>query len=93
MRARVTVYPREEVLDPQGKAVRQALERIGFETVEDVRVGRSFDIQLNVDSPEEANDLLHRMCKKLLCNEVVESYEFELAASERAEPELAEADA
>ena len=88
MRARVTVYPRREVLDPQGKAVRQALERIGFTAVEEVRVGRSFDIRLNVETPAAAEDLLHAMCRKLLCNEVVEDYEFEVA-----EPELAEAKA
>jgi len=92
MRAKVTVYPRQEVLDPQGRAVHQALERIGFATVEDVRVGRSFDIHLDVESQDEANDLVHRMCRKLLCNQVVEDYEFELGEFERGELDLAGAD-
>lgn len=78
MRARVTVYPRREILDPQGKAIKGALLGIGFDEVEDVRAGKSFDIVLDADDPEHAGDLLERMCDKLLANTVVEDYEIEL---------------
>ena len=54
MKARVTVYPRREILDPQGKAIRDALSRIGFAGVEDVRAGKSFEIALGTDDPEAA---------------------------------------
>ena len=51
MKARVTVYPRREILDPQGKAIRDALSRVGFAGVEDVRAGKSFEISLGTDDP------------------------------------------
>ena len=48
MIARVTIYPRREILDPQGKAIRDALARVGFPDVEEVRAGKSFEIRLKV---------------------------------------------
>ena len=78
MKARVTVYPRREVLDPQGKAIRNALARIGFAGVEDVRAGKSFEIRLGTDDPEAAQRELKQMCETLLANTVVEDYAVEL---------------
>ena len=78
MRARVTVYPRKEILDPQGKAIRGALERIGFPEVREVRAGKSFEIDLGVDDPEAAGQKLAAMCEKLLANTVVEEYRIEV---------------
>ena len=84
MKATVTVYPRREILDPQGKAIRDALGRIGFEGVEAVRAGKSFEIDLAQDDPEAAREQLRAMCEKLLANPVVEDYEIELSAAETA---------
>lgn len=81
MKAIVTVYPRKEILDPQGKAIRDALGRIGFDGVEDVRAGKSFEIALEdgagVDR-EAARARVEEMCRKLLANPVVEDYEIAL---------------
>ena len=82
MRARVTVYPRQEILDPQGKAIRQALGRVGFEEVRDVRAGKSFDIDLELDDADEAQARLGRMCETLLANTVIEDYSIELVGKE-----------
>ena len=82
MKARVTVYPRREILDPQGKAIRDALSRVGFAGVEDVRAGKSFEISLGTDDPEQAESELRRMCEKLLANTVVEDYSVELLGTE-----------
>ncbi len=79
MRATVTVYPRKEILDPQGKAIRDALGRLGFDGVDDVRAGKSFAIDLSESDPGAARAALDAMCKKLLANPVVEDYEVELA--------------
>ena len=84
MKARVTVYPRREILDPQGKAICSALSRIGIDGVEDVRAGKSFDIRLATDDPAEAERLLRAMCEKLLANTVVEEYAVELAEAPQA---------
>jgi phosphoribosylformylglycinamidine synthase len=78
VKATVTVYPRREILDPQGKAIRDALGRIGFEGVESVRAGKSFEIDLSQEDPDSARAVLDDMCKKLLANPVVEDYEIEL---------------
>lgn len=78
MKARVTVYPRREILDPQGKAIRDALSRVGFPGVEDVRAGKSFEIKLSTDDPDRANRELRDMCEKLLANTVVEDYAVEI---------------
>jgi phosphoribosylformylglycinamidine synthase len=78
LKARVTVYPRREILDPQGKAIRRALAGIGFTEVEDVRAGKSFEITLGVADAGRAGELLEAMCKRLLANTVVEDYAIEL---------------
>ncbi len=78
MKATVTVYPRPEILDPQGKAIRDALGRIGFEGVEDVRAGKSFEIELATEDRGSAGELLDAMCRKLLANPVVEDYRIDL---------------
>lgn len=86
MRARVTVYPRREILDPQGKAIENALRRVGFPGVESVRAGKSFDIQLATTDPQAAQAELKAMCEKLLANLVVEDFTVELSADGGAEP-------
>ncbi len=78
MKARVIVYPREEILDPQGKAICEALGRVGFHEVEEVRAGKSFDIELAVDSRREAEKRLNSMCESLLANTVIEDYEVQV---------------
>lgn len=86
MRARVTVYPRREILDPQGKAIRDALSRVGFPGVEDVRAGKSFEISLAGEDPEAARRELRDMCERLLANTVVEDYSVELLGAEGGRP-------
>ena len=86
MKARVTVYPRREILDPQGKAIRDALSRVGFPGVDDVRAGKSFEISLAGEDPEAARRQLRDMCEKLLANTVVEDYSVELLGEAGARP-------
>lgn len=78
MRAKVTVYPRPEILDPQGKAICNALNRGGFEEVSEVRAGKSFEIEMSVTDEAAARQRLEQMCKKLLSNPIVEDFELEL---------------
>jgi len=79
--ARVTVYPRKEILDPQGKAICESLNRVGFETVAEVRAGKSFEVRLDETEASVAEETLRAMCEKLLANLVVEDYEIELVES------------
>ncbi len=80
--ARITVYPRPEILDPQGKAIASALTRLGFDGVEDVRAGKSFEIQLRAAATQDVEEVVRRMCKDLLVNSVVEDYSVELLDGE-----------
>lgn len=78
MRAKVTVYPREEILDPQGKAICNALHRGGFNEVSEVRAGKSFQIEIDAASEAAARKRLVEMCERLLSNPIVEDFELEL---------------
>ena len=86
MKARVTVYPRREILDPQGKAIRDALSRVGFPGVDDVRAGKSFEISLGYRGPRGRRAQLREMCEKLLANTVVEDYSVELLGGDGVRP-------
>jgi phosphoribosylformylglycinamidine synthase len=76
--ARVFVTPRNEVLDPQGKAVERALHGMGFEEVQQTRVGRYLELVVEGDDEAEATRRLTEMCERLLANPVVEDYRFEV---------------
>ncbi len=84
MKARITVYPRREILDPQGKAIKEALARLGFDQVRDLRAGKSFDLELAGEDATAARADLEDMCRRLLSNPLVESYSIELASEEAA---------
>ncbi|EFL90150.1 phosphoribosylformylglycinamidine synthase subunit PurS [Ahrensia sp. R2A130] len=79
--AKVTVRLKNGVLDPQGKAIEGALGSLGFAGVEQVRQGKTFDIRLEADSKQSAEDQLGAMCEKLLANTVVEDYSVEFSTS------------
>ena len=78
MKARVTVFPRPEILDPQGKAIQGALHRLGFAQVSELRAGKSFDLELSTEDRAEAEGLLRTVCEQLLANPLVERYEIAL---------------
>jgi phosphoribosylformylglycinamidine synthase PurS subunit len=78
MKARVTVTLKNGVLDPQGKAIANALAALGIEGVEDVRQGKFIEVELAETDPARAREALERMCKELLANPVIENYRYEL---------------
>ena len=78
MKARVTVTLKNGVLDPQGKAIANALGALGIDGVEDVRQGKFIEVELAETDPARARDALERMCKELLANPVIENYHYEL---------------
>jgi phosphoribosylformylglycinamidine synthase subunit PurS len=79
MKAIVTVGLKPGVLDVQGKAVAGALKELGFAGVEDARVGKRIEIQLDGDlDPATAEAEVREMCEQLLANTVIESYRVEM---------------
>ena len=81
MRATVLVRPKPGILDPQGEAVLGSLKQLGF-AVDDARVGRVVDLELENGDREQARAQLERMCEQLLANPLIESYEIELVDEE-----------
>ena len=79
MKARIHVTLKTGVLDPQGKAIAQALARLGFSGVGEVRQGKFIEIELAEGDPAKARETVEAMCAKLLANTVIENYAIELA--------------
>lgn len=67
----------KDLLDPQGKAVQSSLKNLGFDGINDVRIGKHITLQINASSEEEAKQLADNASKKLLANPVMEFYEIE----------------
>ena len=77
MRATILVRPKPGILDPQGEAVGSSLRQLGF-TVDDARVGRVIDLELEDRDTEATRAELERACEQLLANPLIESYEIAL---------------
>ena len=77
MRATVVVRPKQGILDPQGQAVASSLRQLGF-AVDEARVGRVVDLEVETTDPAEARAELQRMCEQLLANPLIESFEIEV---------------
>ncbi|WP_024786940.1 MULTISPECIES: phosphoribosylformylglycinamidine synthase subunit PurS [unclassified Lebetimonas] len=78
MKIAINVHLKKGVLDPQGKAVKHALETLGFNNVEDVRVGKQILLNINTDNKEKAIEDAKKMADELLANPVIENYEIEV---------------
>ncbi|HET7465075.1 MAG TPA: phosphoribosylformylglycinamidine synthase subunit PurS [Candidatus Dormibacteraeota bacterium] len=83
MIARIIVTPKPVVNDPQGVTVRQGLASLGFGEVTDVRVGKYIEVRLEAGSEREARERVDAMCRRLLANDVIEDYRFELEQERR----------
>lgn len=79
MKARVHVRLKAGVLDPQGKAIGNALAALGFTGVGEVRQGKLIELDLAETDPERARAEVERMCRELLANPVIEDYAIEIA--------------
>ena len=77
MKATVLVRPKEGILDPQGQAVEQSLRKLGFDVAQ-ARIGRVVDVEVDAASADEARAKVDAMCRQLLANPLIESYEIEL---------------
>jgi phosphoribosylformylglycinamidine synthase subunit PurS len=81
VKATVLVRPKAGILDPQGQAVESSLRQLGF-AVAGLRVGRVIDLELDARDPATAREQLDEMCRRLLANPLIESYEIELVGAD-----------
>lgn len=76
MQIAVNVFLKNGVLDPQAKAVENALHALNFNQVQDIKMAKQIIITLKTDDEKEAKNLVRQMCDELLVNAVIEEYEF-----------------
>ena len=74
MKVKIVVTLKTGVLDPQGKAIQQTLNGMGFNNIKEVRQGKYFDIEINENNESKAKSIAEDMCKKLLANLVIEDF-------------------
>ncbi len=79
MRVKIFVSLKRGVLDPQGKAIERSLHTLGYPEVQDVRMGKYLELNLDATSAELVDARIREMCDKLLANPVIEDYRYEIS--------------
>lgn len=79
-RAEIDIMPHANLLDPQGKAVTASMTNLGLSEITNVRIGKHMTLEIEAENKEAAAQKVDEACKKLLCNQIVETYSFELSA-------------
>jgi len=74
----IDVMPLKALLDPQGKAVTASMKNLGLPQIGNVRIGKHISLDVEASDEKEANDKVDEACKKLLSNQIMESYQFEM---------------
>jgi phosphoribosylformylglycinamidine synthase PurS subunit len=77
-KAEIDVMPLKALLDPQGKAVTGSMKNLGLPEIQQVRIGKHISLEVEAGSKEEATKKVDEACKKLLCNQIMEFYEFKV---------------
>ncbi len=77
--ANIDVMPLKALLDPQGKAVTGSMKNLGLPEIENVRIGKHITLEIEAASKDAANAKVTEACKKLLCNQIMEGYEFSIS--------------
>jgi phosphoribosylformylglycinamidine synthase subunit PurS len=78
IKAKIYITLKETVADPQGIAIKHALESLRFKEVEKARMGKIVTLMLNTKSKKKASEDIDKMCKKILANPVTEDYRYEI---------------
>ena len=79
--AEINVMPLKALLDPQGKAVSNSMQKIGFTEVSDVRIGKHIILEIEAKSKAEAEKRVEEACSKILANPVMEGFEYKVKES------------
>ena len=77
-RAEINIMPLKALLDPQGKAVTANMKNLDLPEIDNVRIGKHISLEVDSSDKEKAGAKVDEACKKLLANQIIESYEFEL---------------
>ena len=77
-RAEIDVMPLKALLDPQGKAVTGSMKNLGLPEIQNVRIGKHITLEVEAPTKEDASKKVDEACKKLLANQIMEFYEFQI---------------
>lgn len=80
--ADIDVMPMRALLDPQGKAVTGSMKNLNLSEIENVRIGKHITLEITAADEATAKAKVDEACKKLLCNQIMEVYEFKLSPAE-----------
>jgi len=75
-KAEINIMPLKSLLDPQGKTVSASMENIGLAEIKNVRIGKHMTLEVDAENKEEASSKVTIACQKMLCNQIMESFEF-----------------
>ncbi len=78
MKVQIYITLKNGIHDPQGHAVQQSLHILGFDTVQDIRMGKFIEVDLHDMEKESAEAIIKNMCQKLLANTVIEDFRYEI---------------
>jgi|TARA_Y200000002_G_scaffold84507_1_gene67148 phosphoribosylformylglycinamidine synthase PurS subunit len=78
-KAEIDIMPLKSLLDPQGKAVSASMKNIDLSEIDNVRIGKHITLDVEADNLESAEQKVDTACKKMLCNQIMESYSFKLS--------------
>jgi phosphoribosylformylglycinamidine synthase len=82
--AEIDVMPLKALLDPQGKAVSGSMKNVGLPEITNVRIGKHITLEIEAKDKSEAGEKVDKACTKLLCNQIMEDYKYELHEAELA---------
>tara|TARA_S200000501_G_scaffold222958_1_gene209075 strand:+ start:1586 stop:1837 length:252 start_codon:yes stop_codon:yes gene_type:complete len=78
-KAEIDIMPLKSLLDPQGKAVSASMKNIDLSEIDNVRIGKHITLDVQANNLESAEQKVDTACKKMLCNQIMESYSFKLS--------------
>lgn len=76
--AEINVMPHKSLLDPQGKAVSSSMTNINLSEIKNVRIGKHISLEIEAQTKEIALKKVNEACEKMLCNQIMESFDFKL---------------
>ena len=79
--AEIDVMPLKALLDPQGKAVSASMGNVGLSEITNVRIGKHITLEVEAADEADAKNRVDRACQQLLCNQIMEGYEFTISAA------------
>ena len=79
--AEIDIMPLKALLDPQGKAVSGSMKTVGLPEITNVRIGKHITLQVEAENEAEATKKVDKACSEMLCNQIMEGYEFKISAA------------